>query len=585
MRRTWAAPATLFWKYLQVLSAATVLPLLVAGASEAWLGYHDQRRLLDRLLEAEARLAAEKIQSFLEEVKQQLSWTVQLPWSDAADDTRQTDAGRLLRQSPAVVSLALIDGEGRERIFVSRVSLNRRESRLDRSAEPSVVGAKAAGAWYGPVTLYRASEPHMAVALAGARAASGVAVSQVNLKLIWEVISAMQIGRNGEAFVLDGPGTLVAHPDLSLALRGPDDPAARTLDRLRDAIRAKGGPAMGRDAAGQWVLAASAAVPGVDWTVVVIQPVSEALGPLYAALWRTAGLLVAGAILAVVLAYWLAQRIARPIERLEEGANRIGAGQFDHRIATASRDELGRLATQFNRMASELALSLQRSERIDRLKRFLAPQVAELIESAGDPAILASRRADIVAVFCDLRGFTAFSARLEPEVVMEVLSTYYEVTEKIAVAFGATLTSRSGDGMMMLVNAPVPCPDPAVQAARMAAELQLTVQRLIVGWRERGHALGFGVGLAMGSAAVSRIGSDSRLDYTAIGSVVNLAARLCSAASDRQILADATVAHAVGDAMGLVPLGERSVRGFAEPMPIYEIDLDGSSRPRAGRER
>ena len=579
-----SSSGSLFWKYFQVLFAAAVLPLLAGGGIESWLGYRDRRALLDGLLQAEARLAAARIDHFLEEVAQQLSWTVQLPWTASADETRQTDASRLLRQAPGVLSVGLVDGEGRERLFVSRLSLNRRESRVDRSTEAPVVGAKAAGAnaagasssgaWFGPVTLYRASEPHMIIAVAGPRPINGVAVGQINLKLIWDVITAIQVGGSGQAFVMDQAGTLVAHPDLSLALRGPDDPAAGALGRLRDAVRTRGGPTTGRDAGGRDVLAAIAPVPASGWTVVVHQPVAEAFGPLYAALGRTVVLLAAGAALAAALAYWLARRIARPIQRLEDGARRIGAGQFGHRIAVGGADELARLAMQFNRMAGELALSLQRSERIDRLKRFLAPQVAELVDEAGDAAILDSRRADIVAVFCDLRGFTAFSAGVEPETVMDVLGAYYDAVEEVVAAFGATLTSRSGDGMMMLVNAPVPCPDPALRAVEMAVALQATVQGLVAGWRGRGHGLGFGVGLATGSAAVGRIGSQSRLDYTAIGSVVNLASRLCSSAADRQILVDPAVAEAVQGRIALVSLGAKPLRGFSEPVTVFGIEFD-----------
>lgn len=566
-----ASSRSLFWKYFQVLFAAAVLPLLIGGATEAWLGYRDRRDLLNGLLDAEARLAAAKIHHFLDEITEQLSWTVQLPWSTGPDETRRTDAARLLRQAPAVMSVGLVDGDGRERLFVSRVSLNRWDSRIDRSAEPPIVGAKASAVWYGPVTLYRESEPHMVVALAGPRAVNGVAVIEINLKLIWDVIAAIQVGKSGQAFVLDQPGTLVAHPDLSRALRGADDPTAQLLDRLRGAVRRQGGPATGHDASGRSVLAAAAPVPGAGWTVIVFQPLAEAFAPIYGALWRTTLLLLVGAALAAVLAFWLARRIARPIQLLEHGAERIGQGHFAHRIAVTSGDELGRLATRFNLMAGELAVSLQRSERIDRLKRFLAPQVAELIEQAGDESILDGRRTDIVAVFCDLRGFTGFSAGVEPETVMEVLGAYYDAVERIVVSFGATLTSRSGDGMMMLVNAPVPCPDPALRAVRMAIALQAAVQELIVGWRGRGHVLGFGVGLAMGPAAVGRIGQESRLDYTAIGSVVNLASRLCSIARDRQILIDATLAEGVGDAVDLASLGRKPIRGFSKPVPVFEV--------------
>ena len=168
------------------------------------------------------------------------------------------------------------------------------------------------------------------------------------LKLIWDVIAGIRVGQSGQSFVLDRPGRLIAHPDISLVLRGADDPAAKPLQAMRAAIQAQGGAATGQDTAGRTVMAALASVPGVDWTVVVHQPAAEAFGPIYAALWRTGGLLLAGAALAGVLAYWLARHMTGPIRLLEKGAERIGAGQFDYRIAIATGDELGRLAARFN---------------------------------------------------------------------------------------------------------------------------------------------------------------------------------------------------------------------------------------------
>src|SRR5215211_6385932 len=149
---------SLFRKYFLVLFAAVVVPLLAAGASEAWFGYRDQRAHLNDLLGAEARLAAAKIQNFIEDIRDQLAWTVQLPWTEGLDERRRIDALRLLRQVPAVVSLTLVDGVGKERLYVSRVGLNRTEGGADRSGEPAVAGARSARVWYGPVTFHRNSE-------------------------------------------------------------------------------------------------------------------------------------------------------------------------------------------------------------------------------------------------------------------------------------------------------------------------------------------------------------------------------------------------------------------------------------------
>jgi class 3 adenylate cyclase len=420
----------------------------------------------------------------------------------------------------------------------------------------------------------------LAVAISGNRPLVGFVIAEINLKLIWDVISAIKVGETGYAFVLDGQGRLVAHPDISLVLRGADEATLAPFRVIREAVvRAGAAAATARDTQGNAVAATAAPVAGPNWTVVVEQPLSEAFGPIYAALWRTGGLLLAGAALAGLLAYVLASRMTEPIRRLEEGTRRIGAGQFEHRIHIGTGDELQRLADSFNTMAAELVISQERQERIAKLKRFLAPQVAELVDRKGDDGVLEGRRTEVVAVFCDLRGFTAFSARAVPEEIMSVLSEYYEALGAIITKYAATLTSFSGDGLMVLVNAPVPVEEPALRAVDMAVEMQRSVQELIIGWRARGHRIGFGVGLAMGPATVGRIGYASRFDYTAIGSVVNLAARLCASAADREILIDTNVAEAAKGKRPLIQLGTRPIKGYVEEMPVYGVSID--ERPQA----
>ena len=566
------ARGSLFRQYFFVLFAAVVVPLLAAGVSQAWFGYKDQRAHLNDLLGAEARTAAARIAIFIEGIGNQLAWMVHLPWTEGADERRRIDALRLLRHAPAVTTLRLIDGAAKERLSVSRIGLNRIESGEDASGDPAVLGARTGQAWFGPVTYYRNSEPYMTVAVAGNRAAAGIAIAEINLKLILDVIVGIRIGETGQAFVLDRPGRLIAHPDISLVLRGAADRTAENLQALRAAILAQDGRAVaGSDPAGRAVVAALAPVQGPDWSVIVHQPAAEAFGPIRAAFWRLLSLLLAGTGFAAALAYWLAGRMTGPIRLLEDGAARIGAGQFDHRIDIARGDELGRLATRFNQMAREVAISRERSERIDRLKRFLAPQVAELVDRAGDGSVLDGQRVEVVVVFGDLRGFTPFSARSEPIVIMDVLSEYHAVIGATVDRHGATLVSLAGDGVMILVNAPVACPEPALRAARMVIEMQATVQALAATWRARGHALGFGIGLAMGPATVGRIGSDSRMDYTAIGTVTNLASRLCASAQDGQILVDRTAAEAIGSGVPLVSLGTRRLKGFDDPVAVFAV--------------
>ncbi len=574
--------ASLFRKYFIALFAAVVLPLLVNGASEAWFGYRDQRAMLDRLLRVEADGAAAKIESFLAGIVDQLGWAVQQSWTPGTEEQHRLTALGLLRQVPAIVTLTRVDGEGKERLYVSRLGLNRVDALTDRLGEEAVKGARDAKLWYGPVSFHLGSEPFMTIAVAGNRKAVGAAAAEVNLKLIWDVISAIRVGETGHAFIIDQPGRLIAHPDIDKVLRGTDDTAARAMISLRDTIAAAGGtPVTVKSVDGQTIIAAMAIVPSTGWTVLAEQPLSEAYAPIYAALWRTAGLLLAGAALASALAYWLANRMSGPIRLLREGTERIGAGELDHRIALHSGDELEALAGSFNEMAAGLTESRERSERIAKLKRFLAPQVAELVDSGGSDALLAGQRREIVAVFGDLRGFTAFSASAEPDAIMRLLEDYHAAIGAVVTKHDATITSYTGDGIMVLVNAPLPCPDPAHRAVTMAIEMQQAVQACAKRWQASGYEVGFGIGLAMGEATIGRIGHESRLDYAAIGPVVNLASRLCAEARDNQILIDPAAASAVKGRIALAPLGARALKGLPEELTVYAIEESGKPVPQS----
>jgi class 3 adenylate cyclase len=341
---------------------------------------------------------------------------------------------------------------------------------------------------------------------------------------------------------------------------------------LLQAITAGGGEfTAGRNTEDASVIAAMAAIPGPNWAAFVEEPQAEAFAPIRASLWRTGFLLLAGALFAAGLGFLLARRMSGPIRVLERGAEQIGAGNFDHKIEITTGDELQRLAHRFNEMAAGLAESRERSERIARLRQFLSPQVAEIVEGSDREALLDSHRTDVVALFCDLRGFTSFAGTAEPDAVMGLLQEYYEALGIIITRYEATLTCFMADGLMLLLNAPIPCPDPAERGLRMALDMQVSVQGMIGGWRGRGHTIGFGIGLAKGPATVGRIGYEGRSDYTAIGNVVNLAARMCSAAENGQILIDAVAAAEIGDAFRLISLGTRVLRGFSEPVPVFSV--------------
>jgi len=211
--------------------------------------------------------------------------------------------------------------------------------------------------------------------------------------------------------------------------------------------------------------------------------------------------------------------------------------------------------------------------RVGRLKRFLAPQLAELIVSHGDEKILESHRREIVVVFCDLRGYTAFTETAEPEEVLDFLREYHGALGPLVAEFEGTLDQFSGDGIMVFFNDPVPIPDPAERAVRMAIAMREVAGALIADWRRRDRELGFGAGIAQGYATLGQIGFAERSGYTAIGTVCNLAARLCAEAKNGQILIAGRVAAAVEKVIALEDLGSLALKGLTQPVSAFNVPL------------
>lgn len=262
--------------------------------------------------------------------------------------------------------------------------------------------------------------------------------------------------------------------------------------------------------------------------------------------------------------------LTKPVDQVELMA-RVRSMLRIKALQDTVREQAEALAELNTGLERRVAEQVAEIGRMGELRRFLPQQVADLLLKEGSLSRLASHRREIVVVCCDMRGFTAFAETAEPEDVMGVLDEYYRAVGEACTRWEATLDSFAGDGVIMFFNDPQPVPDPAVRAVRMAAEIRASVRQLVDAWRRRGFALGFGVGIGQGYATLGRIGFEGRWDYTAIGTVVNTAARLCGDAKDGEILVSQKAALAAEGAGAFDEPTERSYKGLSRPVVVYPL--------------
>lgn len=264
-------------------------------------------------------------------------------------------------------------------------------------------------------------------------------------------------------------------------------------------------------------------------------------------------------------------------------------GELLARVASLARlkryhDTINRQAEELKRWNNELeervAAQVRDLERVGRLRRFLSPQLVDVIVDSGEQDFLASHRREIVVVFCDLRGFTPFAEASEPEEVMGVLSEYHRTLGKLIFEYEGTLERFTGDGLMVFFNDPFPVDDAPERALRMALAMRDDVRVLADGWNRRGFDLSMGIGIAQGFATLGRIGFEGRFDYAAIGSVTNLSARLCGAAGPWQVLASQRVFHAAEPAVLGAEIGALELKGFSRPVRVFDVTEPGDPRER-----
>jgi signal transduction histidine kinase len=377
----------LFNKYAVLIASLVSLTLIASGIISIWFSYEENKRQLIALQREKAIGAAARIEQYLKNIEHQLGWVTlsQTGSEDERNTQRRFEYLKLLRQAPAITEVYWIDENGKEQLRVSRLAMDVSTPAASYADDPRFSPAKTGKTYFSAVYFRKDTEPYMTIARSLPAGGGGVVVAEVNLKFVWEVVSAIRVGKGGFSYVVNSDGALIAHPDISLVLQKTN---LKRLQQVADALRATGdsedeGLPLAVDLHGREVLTAHARIPTLEWNVFVELPLAEALAPLYETIVRTAILLLISVAASILATLFLARRLVQPIRAIQAGAERIGAGRLDQRINVSTGDELETLSEQFNKMAADLQASYS------GLERKVEERTAELTESLNQQTAIA----------------------------------------------------------------------------------------------------------------------------------------------------------------------------------------------------
>ena len=360
--------------------------VLASGAIEIYYSFRENEQALIALQQEKARAAATRIEQYITAIVDDMRWTIVPPVADQQERLTQQRLAylTLLRKVPAIADLTHVDRNGREQLRLSRVETDVIGSGADHRETQAFLAASTGATYFGPVDFRSGTEPFMRLGVAAAGFARHVTMADVNLKFIWHIVSSIDVGHSGAAFVVGPAGNLIAHPDLSLVLARSNfantprvQRAIAELSSEPDALQVTAGSSLLEN--DERVLSGVALIEPIGWAVFVEQPRSVAFRPLWASVRRSGLVLLAGLALALVASIFLARRLVGPIQMLEAGAARIGEGHLSHRIEVHSADEVEGLAAQFNRMAEQLQESYATLEqRVEERTHELSEALAEI---------------------------------------------------------------------------------------------------------------------------------------------------------------------------------------------------------------